>query len=322
MIAPVTATTTDLRSAAHEYLEIRRALGFLLSGHDRLLETFIASLPAGIHASVITIEQMVSWATRPVLAQPTRYAQRLCVVRGFARYLNAIDPSVIAPPTRLLSERRDYRIPHLYSAADIVSILDAASELQPAPWASTCRILFGLLAVTGMRIGEALALNCEDIDLHTGVLTIRRTKSRRYRQLPLRLSTTQELAAHIDLRRSLTSVPGAGAAGADAVFVSPAGRRVTYPAARVQFARLLTRTKIQSPIGSRGPTLHGLRHSFAVATLHEWSRDGADVTAMLPLLSAYLGHAHPASTYWYLHATPGMLAVAARQLEHNGGGRS
>lgn len=300
----------DLRQAAMEYLRVRRALGFKLRGHDRLIEEFIDYLhQAG--ASVPTTASAVSWATLPAdRVQPVRCAQRLCAVRGFARHLHALDPSVEVPPADLLSCRRQRSDPYLYSTEDIAALIAAAGLLRPASRAATYRGLFALLAVTGMRVGEAIRLDRDDVDLDAGVLVIRQTKFGKQRQLPLHPSTVTGLAEYAvqrDRQQRRSSTPS--------FFISTRGTRLIYQCVRTGFTQMLAHADLPVPAGTAAPVIHGLRHSFAVATLRDWYREGADVTTKLPILSAYLGHAHPASTYGYLSAAPDLLALAAERLE-------
>jgi len=305
---------SDLHAAAGEYLAIRRALGFTLRGHDRLLEDFLAFLDdAG--ACTITTAAAATWATRPAGLQPVRYAQRLCVIRGFAAYLHAFDTTVEVPPIDLLPYRRWRRTPYLYSQTDIDALITATDPLRPALRAATYRALFGLLAVTGMRVGEAMALDNTDVDLDAGVLVINKAKFGKHRRLPLHTSTVAALHGYAQVRERLRhprQVPS--------FFVSTRGTRLLYRCVHDTFTELLTRAGITAPAGAATPTIHGLRHSFAVATLRDWYRADLDVAARLPALSAYLGHAHPASTYWYLSAAPDLLASAAQRLEKTEGG--
>src|SRR5262249_37241046 len=157
----------DLHTAALEYLAIRRALGFKLRGHDRLLADFITFLgDAG--ASTITTAAALAWATMPAHAQPVRYAQRLCVIRGFASYARTIDARVRVPPIDLLPYRRWRRNPYLYSQTDIDALIAATGLLRRPLRRATYRGVFGLLAVTGMRVGEVIALDDTDVDLTAG----------------------------------------------------------------------------------------------------------------------------------------------------------
>lgn len=305
----------DLHAAAREYLAIRRALGFKLRGHDHLLDGFLTFLD-DVEAPGVTTTTAVAWATKPEHLQPVRYAQRLGVIRGFATYLHAIDSTVQVPPADVLACRRQRHDPYLYSEPDIDALLVAASHVRRPLRAATFRGLFGLLAVTGMRVGEAIALDTADVDLagDTG-LVIRRTKFGKHRQLPLHPSTVAALGDYATARDRLCRYPRG-----PSFFVTTLGTRLNYPGVRSAFVDLLTRAGIQAPTGTCTPTIHGLRHSFAVATLRDWYRAGADVSAKLPILSAYLGHAHPASTYWYLSAAPDLLASAAHRLEQSAGG--
>jgi len=231
-------------------------------------------------------------------------------VRGFARYLQALDPVHEVPPTRLLPTRRTRPVPHLYSQADVTALMDAARKLEPPLRAATTETVIGLLAVTGMRIGEVLRLDVADIDWDAGVLTVWLSKFNKSRHVPLTASTVAALARYDQCRRQILPT-----ATNPAMFVSRAGNRLTYPTFVAAFATLLDTTAI-STSGQR-PRIHGFRHSFAVTTVLGWYRQGADVQALLPRLSTYLGHADPASTYWYLSAAPELMAIAAQRLDQH-----
>ena len=306
---------SDLHAAAREYLAIRRALGFKLRGHDRLIDDFIRFL-GDVEASAVTTTAAVAWATKPDGLQPVRYAQRLGVIRGFANYLRSIDSTVQVPPNDVLACRRQRHDPYLYSEADIDALLAATGHFRRPLRAATFRSFFGLLAVTGMRVGEAIALDTADVDLVDGTgLVIRHAKFGKHRQLPLHPSTVAALGDYATARDRLCVCPRG-----PSFFVTTRGTRLNYPGVRLAFVGLLNRAGVRAPAGTSAPTIHGLRHSFAVATLRDWHRAGADVSAKLPILSAYLGHVHPASTYWYLSAEPDLLASAAHRLEQSTGG--
>jgi len=301
-----------LHQQAREYLAIRRALGFKLRGHDFLLEDFIDHLDE-IGSSAITAEAAVAWATRPPAVQPVRWAQRLCAVRGFTRYLHGLDPTVDIPPADLLTARRQRPRPYLYSQADIARLVEAATALRPALRAATHETLFGLLAVTGMRIGEAIALDRNDVDLEAGMLDITDAKFRKHRRLPLHPSSVTALCRYAELRDELCPGPRGSS-----FFVSTRGTRLLDACVHDVFRKLLERIGLGAqPQRAR---IHGLRHTFAVATVRDWYRSGFDVAGRLPVLSAYLGHGHPASTYWYLQACPELLGLAAERLKRFRGG--
>ena len=297
---------SDLRQGVADYLAIRRALGFQLRGYDRLLGDLVDELRAA-EASTLTTELAVAWATRPAGAQPFRWKTRLSVARGFARYLQTIDPAAQVPPSNLLAYRRARPAPYLYSAAEIDALLDATDTLTPALRAATYRTLLGLLAVTGMRVGEAIALDRDDVDLRERRLAIREAKHAA-RQLPLHPSTANALHAYARRRDQLCPAPKARG-----FFLSTAGTSLIYECVRETFIKL-RRTAGLEQAARPSPRIHDLRHRFAVQTLLDWHRAGDDVAARLPLLSAWLGHRHPASTYYYLQAAPELLALAAQRL--------
>jgi integrase len=303
-----------LHRHAKEYLAIRRTLGFKLRGHDRLLEDFVDYLDK-IGTGTITAEAAVAWATGPAEAQPVRWAQRLCAVRGFARHLHGLDPAIEVPSADLLPARRQRPLPYLYSQADIARLVGAAITLRPALRAATHETLFGLLAVTGMRVGEAIALDRNDVDLESGTLHITDAKFRKHRRLPLHPSSVTALRRYAELRDELCPNPKVLS-----FFVSTRGTRLLDACVHEVFRKLIERIDLDAKPGANTPRVHGLRHSFAVATLRDWYRSGIDVAGSLPVLSAYLGHTHPASTYWYLQACPELLGFAAERLERSWGG--
>ncbi len=304
-----------LRQQAEEYLAVRRSLGFKLRGQDRLLADFCDYLDQTGTATV-TAEAALGWATRRADVSPVRWSQRLCAVRGFARHLHALDPRVDVPSVDLLPCRRRRPVPYLYSQADIDRLVEAAATLRPAPRGATYEALFGLLAVTGMRIGEAIRLDRVDVDLRAGFLDINDTKFRKHRRLPLHPSTVAALRRYAQDRDELCPTPKA-----PSFFVSTRGTRLLDVCVHDAFRQLLERIGLAtSGNGGNRPRVHGLRHSFAVATLRDWYRSGADIAGRLPVLSAFLGHGQPASTYWYLHACPELLGLAAERLERFEGG--
>lgn len=298
-----------MREEAADYLMIRRALGFKLRGHDRLLEDFLAfGETTGTEA--ITTVGALAWATAPAGLSPVRWSQRLCAVRGFARHLHGLDPAVEVPPVDLLAYRRERPTPYLYTEHDIIRLVATATSLRPSLRAATYETFFGLLAATGMRVGEAIHLDRGDVDLDAGVLDINDAKFRKHRRLPLHRSTVAALRQYTEVRDELLLKPKAAS-----FFVSLRGTRLLDVNVHSVFRQLLQPLCLAAQPGAGDPRIHDLRHTFAVATLRDWYRSGADMTGKLPVLSAYLGHADPASTYWYLQACPELLALAAQRLE-------
>jgi len=299
---------TVLPDAVADYLTIRRALGYKLVEHQRLLADFAAFVEqAG--AATITTELALAWAVRCRGTEGWK-AARLSVVRGFAGYLRTIDPASEIPPIGLLVHRKRYAIPYLYSDQEIARLLAQAAALTPPLRAATFYTLLGLLAVAGMRIGEALRLDRDDVDLDPGVLTIRLTKFGKSRQLPLHASTVNALAEYGRQRDELCPKPNA-----PSFFISTRGNRMDKSAVQKVFRCLCRRAGIERPPGSPQPRLHDIRHTYAVRTLLDWHRAGVDVQARMLWLSTYLGHVEPSDTYRYLTAAPELLALAAKRLE-------
>jgi integrase len=297
-----------LGQAAIDYLALRRRLGHDLADAHRLLPGFVAYLD-NIGASTVTIATAVAWSTAPD-ADPASsvWPRRMTVARGFARHMAGVDPATEIPPVGLIPMRQRWSPPFLFTRADIEQLMAAASLIRWRLPAATHATLIGLLAVTGMRVGEALKLDDTDIDRVEGVLVVRESKFGKTRLVPVAASTLDALAAYTAIRDRLVErrVP--------AVFVSVRGNRTIYACVQETFRRLCDMTGIGAT-APRKPCLHGLRHSFAVNTLIGWHRDGENVDARLPALSTYLGHRDPRSTYWYLSAAPELLALAARRVE-------
>jgi integrase/recombinase XerD len=301
---------TGLREEAARYLETRRALGFKMEGEGRLLEQFTAfARSAG--ADTVTTELALRWAMLPATSSASWHARRLAVVRGFAAWLSAADPRAQVPPAGLLPGRSRRAVPYLYSGADITALITAAGRLSPSWKAATMQAFTGLLFATGARLGEALSLDRGDLDEDTGLLTIRETKARRPRQLPLHPTAAAALASYAHRRDRQWARPAT-----TAFFISTTGARLARTTVQETFRRLLRETGIYDRAGALRPRIHGARHTFAVTTLADWYRDGADVQERLPLLSTWLGHSDPRHTYYYLSAAPELLTLAAGRLEH------
>jgi len=299
---------SSMRAALADYLAVRRALGFKLARNELLLEQFIGFCEqAG--AATVTGSLALAWVTSPAEASPSWLAMRLSVVRGFAGWLQATDPATELPPTGWLPARRRTS-PYLYSQPDIDALLAAARRARWPLSAATYDSLIGLLVVTGMRVGEAIRLDRTDVSLTDGLLTIRESKFGKSRQLALHPSTVEALGSYQRRRIELSPAPGEAA-----FFVHPAGNRVSYPSVQAMFHTLVRRAALAPRSATCRPTIHGLRHTFAVNTVVGWYRDGEDVHARLPLLSTWLGHADPKWTYWYLSATPELLGLAGERLE-------
>jgi integrase len=299
---------TRLRAQLRQYLEIRRALGYKLDRAGRLLPDFVTFV-AQARAPFITTELALAWATHTPRPTPAWVAERLALVRGLAAYVHALDPRTEIPPATRGGHRRPRGTPYLYSTADVQALMDAAPVTLAPFKGATYRTLLGLLASTGLRVGEALALNDDDYQAVDGILRIRHAKFGKTRQVPLHPSTAGALVAYRRLRDRRFRPPRS-----PSFFVSRAGTRLHYKNVHPTFLHLV-RTAGLARQRPRRPRLHDLRHTFAVQTLLDWYHAGVDVQARLPTLATYLGHVCPSSTYWYLTATPELLTVAHRRLE-------
>jgi integrase/recombinase XerD len=299
---------TRLDDAVRDYLTIRRALGFKLVEHQRLLGQF-ASFLEQAGADTITTELAVEWASRARGAESWK-AQRLSIVRGFAKYMRTINPKTEIPPEGILCGQPQRSIPYLFSDHEITRLLAAAGTMSPPLRAATFTTILGLLAVTGMRIGEAVGLDRDDVDLNAGIVTIRNTKFGKSRQLPLHPTSTQALANYARVRDALCPTPSG-----ESFFLSSRRSRPDKSTIQEGFRALRAAAQITTAPGVSAATLHDFRHTFAVRTLLDWHRDGTDVQARMLWLATYLGHAKPASSFWYLTGAPELLALAAARLE-------
>ena len=298
---------TALADAGVEYLVLRRAVGFKLGGADSRLADF--AIFAEAHgADRVTDALAQEWSSGAASAGGC--SDRMSMVRCFARWFQALDPTSEVPPAGLLVSPKHRRAPYLYSAADVAALMAAARDLDPPLHAATCETVIGVLAATGMRVGEVLRLDRDDVAWDEATLTVWHTKFNKSRLVPLSPTTLAALAAYDQLRQASASGPVT-----PALFVAVTGRRLDYHRFRVAFLDVLDTAGIVTRPGARPGRIHDLRHSFAVATVIRWYRDGQDVQAMLPRLSTYLGHVDPASTYWYLSAAPELLSLAAERLE-------
>jgi len=300
---------TALADALSDYLALRNRLGHKLAEAARVLPRFVAWMD-DTGQSTVSIAAALEWCQQQPSAGPDSviWPHRMTAVRGFARYLTGIDPATQVPPHGLLPERRHWSPPYIYTAEDIDTLLREARGLRSPLRAATYETLFGLLAVTGMRVGEAIRLDQTDLDWDTGVIRIRESKFGKSRLVPVEPSTLRALRGYADRRGQFRVQPGN-----DSFFVSLTGRRLIYVSVDEVFRKLREQGQIGKGSTVR-PVIHDLRHSFAVATLVGWYRDGFDVAARLPWLSTYLGHRDPRSTYWYLSAAPELLASAADRL--------
>ncbi len=308
----------SLQARVDDYLAERRRLGFELGKMGLALASF-ARYVAGIrHRGSLTVDLMAEWARHDKWnrGNPHTWARRLKLLRPFARYLRQFDPLTEVPDESIFGAVPGRVAPHIYREEEIVDLLAAARELRPhgSLRPATFEMLFGLIASTGLRISEALDLLDADVDLKFAMLTIRRTKFSKSRQLPLHQSTVDALERYRRLRRmQVRTTPETP------FFVGTRGRRLGEPLGNRQVHRVFNELRDRLGWVNRGahdkPRIHDLRHSFAVRRVMLWHTQGTDVDQAMLSLSTYLGHAKVSNTYWYLTGVPELMALAGGLFE-------
>jgi integrase len=307
---------TSLLKAVDDYLTLRRRLGYKLKDPGTYLHDFVSFLERQ-EVSRITTDLALRWAMQPAEAQPAHWAARLRAVRLFAQHHSASDPSTEIPLPGLLPYRARRKLPHIYSATEIRRLMVASRDLCSTTGLrpSTYSTLLGLLSVTGLRIGESLRLDRNDVDLKQGVLTIRSTKFNKTRLVPVHPTTQDALMDYARRRDRIYPKPKT-----PSFFVSDRGTRLEQSCVSRTFYKLSRWVGLRGLTDRHGPRLHDFRHAFAVRTVLRWYREGVDVDPQMPVLSTYLGHGHVSDTYWYLSSVPELLGLAAARLQWSRGG--
>jgi site-specific recombinase XerD len=301
-------TAAALRELVADYLRVRRSLGYKLECTERLLFAFVDYLQAH-DAQEASIEHALGFATAPAGASPRWQALRLSAIRCFAKWAHLQDPTVQVPPNRLLPARSTRAAPYIYTEAQIAALLAAADQLRSPIRAATFRTLIALMAATGIRTGEALGLDVTDLDQQAGTLRVT-GKYGKTRLLPLHPSVLDGLRGYLRERDRLLP-----AAACPALLVTMRGTRLLPQLVHPVFRALADQVGLTPASSVCRPRLHDLRHSFAVSTMLDAYRSGADPAAVLPVLATWLGHADPGDTYWYLTGTAELLAAATDRLQ-------
>lgn len=300
---------SELRSYLNEYLKVRRSLGYKLERAGELLDDFVAYMDS-VGETTVVCGRALEWATSSSDAGAQWRAQRLGVVRSFSRYLSAFDAGTEVPPVGLLPSGRRRPAPFIYSDAHVAALMMAAKGVGQPLRSAALQAVIGVLATTGLRVGEVLRLDSGDVDFTRRTLIVRNTKQGRSRLVPLHQSTVEALRVYASRRSAVMAKPVS-----PALFISRRGTRLGAANLAEAFNQALERAGLPARVRGAGPRLGDFRHTFAVQTLLGWYRDGDDVMAKLPLLSTFMGHVSPASTYWYLSASPELLATAALRLD-------
>lgn len=301
---------STLSQELDRYLAVRRGLGFELRTDERILRRFIEYAERkGV--AYVSAETFMGWRESFGDASQQTWARRLGIVRIFAQWLHGIDPRHEVPSRDLIPTRQRRNRPYIYTPDEIRAIVETAATLPSINGirSLTYPALFGLIAVTGLRISEALSLDSGDVDLEAGVLTLRKGKLGKARLIPLSQCTALQLAAYARERDRLLE------RSSQPFFVADHGERVGDCSARYNFAvvcqSLGLRERQRFHKHGRGPRIHDLRHTFAVRTMLNWYRSGMDPAREMIKLTTYLGHTSPEHTYWYIEAVPELLALAS-----------
>lgn len=296
-----------------DYLALRRHLGYRSPSQERALRGFARDLDAAGHVGPILLETSLAWAAATSSPDPCNPSRRLATVRGFLRHLAAADGATEVPSPGLLGPAGHRRPPHVYSDAEIGDLMHAAAGLVPVGGLRPhCyATLFGLLACTGLRISEALALTCVDVDLTDGVLTVRAGKRGRTRLVPLHPDALAPLREYAAARSRLFGRPGDDAA----FFRTDRSERISYNAANHAFRVLRDQLGWTATGRTRIPRVHDLRHRMVVRRIQSWTAAGVDVDHKIAVLATYLGHVDVREVYWYLSAVPELMSIIAARFE-------
>ena len=303
--------TQHMHDLIENYLQLRRGLGYRHAGSERYLRAFARWLDDLGHHGPIPHDISITWATATTSTDPATAAWRLTAIRGFLRHLSGLDAATDVPAPGVLGPTSRRKTPHVYSDTEIEQLLTAAAALTGQLRPSCYYTMFGLMACTGMRIGETLALRACDVDLDAGMITIRFSKRGRVRLVPPHPTAIPPLRDYANRRAALFGQPR----DTDAFFRTDQSARVSYNAAADTFARLRDELGWTVDGRTRLPRIHDLRHRMVIRRIQAWYANGSNVDAKIPLLATYLGHAEVANVYWYLSAVPELMSIVAERFE-------
>jgi integrase len=299
-------------SKVQAYLEYRRTAGFALKVEAQQLFRFARFVDESGYRGPLTIELASRWAMASKFGRRLTAARRIEILRGFARYCQIFDSAAEIPPLRLFGPGHRRLTPHIYTDREIRSLMASAYSLFPLGGLRgvTCATIFGLIAATGLRIAEATGLKRSDVDLEEGLLQIRNAKFGKSRLVPLHPTATRALRRYAKRRDRDPS-----SAITDAFFVFDYGRAATTRSLQYAFELLRNKLKWRARGGHLAPRIQDIRHTFVCRRLERWYKDGLNVDRNILALSTYIGHAKVTDTYWYVTATPDLMAIAARRLK-------
>jgi len=297
-----------LRKSLEDYLALRRGLGAKLHTEGVRLPKFVSFVEER-KSSYITTRLALDWAQQTSGRYPIK---RLTMVRGFAKYVAGFDTRTEVPPFDFLSRKFARSRPYIYSDEEIQHLLRAAWRYRRDKPRGTYYCLLGLLTVSGLRIGEAIRLQTQDVDLKNGILTIRDTKFGKSRLVPIHPTTVRELREYWKRRDAWLRL---GNRSSSHFFITRKGTPLSHDSIYVAFRSLSVDIGLRKATVGSGPRIHDFRHRFAIKTLMNWYRSGKDAEVLLPTLSTFLGHVSVESTYWYLTEYPELMKLAMQRLD-------
>jgi len=304
-------TKTTMVSLVEDYLRVRRETGFALEIAGYRLLAFGRFADQAGHSGPVTFELAVRWAQALPCRSRLTSAWKLQILRPFLKYRSQFDPGTAIAPRGFFGSTHRRLVPHIYTKQEIVALLQAADHLVPTKGIrpATYRTLFGLLASTGLRISEALHLRPQELDFAYGILTVSQTKFRKSRLVPLHPTTVAALKRYVDFKKGKF-----GGHGTETFFVSDRCKPLPYPTVCNTFAYLRRNLAWIGRGGYALPRIHDIRHTFITRSLLDSYRRNKSPDHIVDTLSTYVGHAKVTDTYWYVSATPEIMAVAAKRF--------
>jgi integrase len=308
-----------LAARVEQYLAERRRLGFELEHMGYALRSLADYARSSRHRGPLTTAFLAAWARQAKQGPRDRatYARRLRILRPFTRWLQQYEPATEVPDASIFGPIPGRVTPHIYRDEEIAALLEAAARIGPplSPRAAVVKTLLGLLACTGLRISEVVALMDSDVDLKAGVLTVRQTKFAKSRLVMLHPSAVAALRAYLAVRdRYVQATPRTP------LFIACRGRLLGQPFGDHGVQRIFDQLRRELGWVGRGahgaPRIHDLRHTFAVRCVLRWHQQGIDVHQRMLALSTYLGHVKISNTYWYLTAVPELMGIVGKRFEH------
>jgi len=308
--------SSTILEKVHAYLAERRQAGCTMHVVGSQLKSFVRFAQTRAHRGPLTCALLLAWAQASRRPRERTAAARLTQIRPFAQFCHRLDPRDEIPPAEFFGPGHRHRTPHIYSAAELRALLAAAAQWPPRGClrADSYSTLFGLLAATGLRLSEALALERHDVDFERGLIHVREGKFHKTRYVPLHASTIRALHRYADRCEHAISFPAA-----QKFFLTDQGLPLALRSVQFAFERIREQLGWIPRGGHAAPRIHDLRFTFICRRLERWYAQDVDVDRVILSLCTYVGHVNVTSTYWYLTATPELMRLAARRLRRAAG---